>query len=563
MVLLVATAGAACASGQDRLRAFADRPIAWHEHDDDDLPAAPVPFPLDEEKYAHFLRNLFTRESHRILSFEPPRPAEDVNALDEVPCSTWFCPRNHLDQLDLATLMAGPPGAVAPEPPFTILRGKAQGAAPGFIAKDARGRRYLVKMDPVGHPTLASGGEFIGNRLVHAAGYNVPGAFVIDLGPKDIRIGSRAYLRLSDVSKRPFTPAHLADLVKLSAVTGDGRLRAVAVPWLPGRILGGFDFVGRRMDDPNDRIAHENRRSLRVTYLLYGWLNVTDPGPRNTLDSYVTEAGRRFVRHYIIDFGTGFGAGTIRIKSPVDGREYFIDLTRMIAALGTLGIYQRAWQADIDTWRNTGGGLPEVGWYRPTDTWNPEEFRPAHPLSAHPRMTERDGYWGAKVITSFTDEQIRAVVAAAGYSPAAAAEVEHALRARRDRIGERYLTRFVAAERPFVSHDGATFCFSDVAIERQFLAPSAVEYRATIAEPASGADATRARIAWSGRPTSARTCFPLGVPPGANYLVVTLEGRLSGVDGASRARDLRPTSVHLRWRGHGRGYGVVGIERAE
>ena len=45
------------------------------------------------------MRDGLANEVDRILALEGRRPARDVNALDEVPCSTWYCPRNHLQPL--------------------------------------------------------------------------------------------------------------------------------------------------------------------------------------------------------------------------------------------------------------------------------------------------------------------------------------------------------------------------------------------------------------------------------------------------------------------------------
>ena len=43
----------------------------------------------------------------------------------------------------------------------------------------------------------------------------------------------------------------------------DGRWRAISSRFLPGKPIGPFDYKGRRPDDPNDSIDHEDRRELR------------------------------------------------------------------------------------------------------------------------------------------------------------------------------------------------------------------------------------------------------------------------------------------------------------
>jgi hypothetical protein len=80
-------------------------------------------------------------------------------------------------------------------------------------------------------------------------------------------------------------------------------------------VLGAFDMFGQRGDDPNDRIPHQDRRSLRASFVLIAWLNIEDASAINTLDSYVEEGGRRFVRHYFIDFGDSLGSASVRLRT--------------------------------------------------------------------------------------------------------------------------------------------------------------------------------------------------------------------------------------------------------
>lgn len=551
-MLAVVIAGLGCASTGGGLRTFPDRPVAWHEHDDAHVAAPPRALGLEREQIARLFRGFFTREVDRALTFESARAADDVNALDEVPCSTWYCPRHHLAPMDADAMAAGPPGVFPAEPPLTISIGKTDGTAPGFVARDAHGRKYLVKLDPAGRPGLASGGEVIGNRIFHAAGYHVPGAFSLRFVRSDLRVASGARISLSGVAERPFTEAQLDQLLQVAARDSDGAFRAMVSPWLPGKVLGGFDFMGRRDDDPNDRIPHEHRRSLRATYVFYGWLNVADPGPSNCLDSYVEESGRRFVRHYLLDFGTGFGAGTDRIKYLPEGREHTIEVGRTLAAALTAGIYQREWQKDAGLWRRFAQALPDVGWYHPIDDWRPDRFRPGDKLPAHVRMTARDGYWAAKVITSFTDADLRAVVAAAGYPPESAAYLEQALRGRRDRIGEHYLRAYAAVEAAAVSPDGKRLCFQDLAIARGYARAESTRYDIGIGGDGSPGSGRR----WTVVPGGAETCLPFGAAARSDYLVVSIGAAVDG-------RSARPTSVHLRWRAAESRMYVVGIERAD
>ena len=45
----------------------------------------------------------------------------------------------------------------------------------------------------------------VGTRLFHAAGYNVPSNFVLDLGPGDLLLDPQATFSLYKVQKRPLT----------------------------------------------------------------------------------------------------------------------------------------------------------------------------------------------------------------------------------------------------------------------------------------------------------------------------------------------------------------------
>ena len=85
------------------------------------------------------------------------------------------------------------------------------------------------------------------------------------------------------------------------------------------------------------------------------------------------------------------------------------------------------------------------------------------------RLTARDAYWGAKLVTAFSDAQLAAVVASARLPARDAAYVERALRVRRDIIGRRYLRAVAAVENPTLSPDGDQVCFDDLAIDRGYV----------------------------------------------------------------------------------------------
>lgn len=542
-------------------RWFADRPVAWHEHDDTDVQAPPEANHLQEVRTALAVRDSLANEADRVLSLEGKTPAQDVNALDEVPCSTWFCARNHLRPMTAGEIAAGPPAAVPPRLPLTVVKGKDGGAASGYQVRDTDGRRYMLKFDPTGHPGMASAGEMIGNRVFHAAGYNVPGAFLLDLRPDDLRLDPGATVLLFGVERRPLTDARVQAGLADVARDGHGRIRAVAIPWIAGKALGGFDMLGVRPGDPNDRIPHEHRRSLRATWILFAWLSVCDPSSVNTIDSYVNEAGRRFVRHHVFDFGCAFGSSTTALKGPHEDREYVIEVGRTLRALFSLGFYRRAFQDQRDDWAADVARHPSIGYY-PAEGFDPDRYRGQFKLPPAMRLTDRDAYWGAKLVTSFDDAQIAALARTARLPDGETETLARALRVRRDIIGRRYLRAVAAVENPSMFPDGGRVCFEDLAIARGYAQPTEVRYLVEADDGRGDRIAAHEQDA-----TGPVACVPIGgagVEPGATgYRIVTIRARLDAAAGPAGALVSKPSRLHLRWRAGAGRFVLVGLERDE
>jgi hypothetical protein len=520
---------------------FADRPVAWQEHDDANVTGAIAATHLQELDNTLIVRDGLAGEVDRALSLEGATPALDVNAADEVPCSTWFCAGNHLHPMSPEAVAAGASGA-PPVLPLTIVKGKDEGAATGFQVVDARGRKFMLKVDPVGHLGLSTGAEIVGYRLFQAAGYYVPGAFHADLRDADLKLDPRATFKLYRVQKRPLTwervRAQLAGVARLP----DGRLRAVAVPWMPGQLLGGFDLIGRRADDPNDRIPHERRRSLRASWVLYAWLAVFDPSAINTMDALVSEDGRRFVRHFHFDFGCALGSATTHQQTPAQQGEFPVEIGRSLRAFFSLGLYHRRFEDQRAEWRRLVTEYPAIGYF-PAETFDPDAFRTNRKLPTHVRMTDRDAYWGAKIVTAFTDAQYAA----------------HALKVRRDILGRRYLRAVTAVEEPAPSPAGDAVCFRDLAIARGYARPWEARYEVAVSDGRG-----RVLSASLQQPDGERTCVPLAAGEvGSGYRVVSITTRLAGGAGLPQNGEAKASRIHLRWRDSEHRFVVVALERDE
>jgi len=551
-----ARAGTEAGTTAGPARWFPDRPVAWYEHDDGDVREAPPADHISDLQATLAIRDGLANEIDRFLSLEGPRPALDVNAMDEVTCSTWFCARNHLDPLTLDEIAAG---ATDPPPrlPLTIIKGKDLGDSIGFQVLDAGGRKFLLKFDPEGHLGMNSAGEIVGGRVLHAAGYNVPGSYLVDLGAADLLVSPRATYMLYLVQKRRLTADIARRRLAHAARLPDGRLRAVAVDWIGGKVIGAFDMKGTRAGDVNDHIPHERRRSLRASRLLFDWLSLFDAGPANTIDSYVQEDGRHYVRHYFVDFDNAFGSSANGPQGLTHDGEYAPEVGRTFASLLSFGLYQRPFQRRRDEYELMQRDYPAVGYF-PADSYNPDDFRTNRKNPAFVRMTDRDAYWGAKVVTSFSNEQIAALVAAAGLFEPDASFATRALRVRRDILGRRYLRPMAGVEAPTMADDGAAVCFTDLAIARGYVAPAEARYAV-----ATGDGTGRVLSRFERAPAGARTCLPLGPDDGTGYRIVEVRTRLAGGASGPPEAHGKAARIHLRWRPAERRFVVVGLDREE
>ena len=95
----------------------------------------------------------------------------------------------------------------------------------------------------------------------------------------------------------------------------------------------------------------------------------------------------------------------------------------------SLGLYE-------DPWRRLrrSDSLPEIGYFEST-VFTPQSFKPLEPNTAFANLTDRDGYWAAKIISAFTDEQLLAVAEQGQYeNPEATHYIARTLAERRDKI---------------------------------------------------------------------------------------------------------------------------------
>ena len=463
-----------------------ESPALWQEDDRGDVEAPEARHPNVAWDAVHdsfvlpFYRATHPARAVRRLSGlwggdHAPR-AVNVNSYDEVPNSSWFTNRIGIRSMTPAEVARGPSGVAGPDlsGPWWVIKAKTEGVTPGFNIRDVTGQVYVLKFDPSAFPAMSSAAGVIGGRLLHAAGYNVPYDSIVYFSRSQLVLPEGVMFRLPDGTRRPMVRADLDRVLDSVDPGGGGTIRALASRFLDGRPLGPFDFRGRRRDDPNDRVNHENRRELRGLAVVAAWIGHFDTKQNNTLDMYVEEDGVRFVRHYLIDFASTLGAAA-DFPSPRFGYEYGFDWARIARRALSVGFYEDGWRR-----LQRPEGLPEVGYFE-SETYDPGSFRAIQPNSAFANLTAADGYWAAKIVSAFTDAQIRAAVSEGQYVDGAAEDhICRILGERRDK------TVFAWFERvPPLDHfraDGQVVRFSDLGVVRGFYDPSATRYRYRVAD---------------------------------------------------------------------------------
>ena len=499
-VALAAAAGflAPAATSRAAMRPLSDQVPLWQEDDRREIP-------LPKERDPNLLRDgvdeslfrpagrLFhpgraVRRIGAIFGGQRARNAVNVNAIDEVPNSAWFTNRIGLYPVSPGAAARGPVRDDGPDRSgkWTITRAKTEGVSPGFTIKDARGVTYFIKFDPPCCPGSSTAAGVIAGRALHTIGYNVPEDFITSFRREDLVLGEKVSLTELSGLKRPMAVADIDSILSRVAAAPDGSWRAIASRLLEGKPVGPFNWEGRRKDDPSDRVNHEDRRELRAMRVFAAWLAHYDTKQHNSLDMYVEDGGRHYVRHYFIDFASTLGAGASG-PFPKANFEYAADISASFGRMVSLGIHE-------DDWRKLKRpeGLEEVGYYE-SERFDPEEWKPLNPNIAFANLTNRDGYWAAKIISAFTDAHIDALVDEGRYrNPEAARWIARGMAERRDKIAHYWFDRVAPLD--FFTTDGARFVFRDLGVERGIYLDNTSAYRIRLAT----CDSNRNTAGWTG-----------------------------------------------------------------
>lgn len=531
--------------------------------------AAPARFPLAEPIWADDDMQVFAERPSEIYTppqwdrvdgtlfrplaeaflYELDRPALNVNALDEVPDSSWFTNRIGRGGVTPAQVRAGACDSPDEPPrPWTVIRAKESGSSPGLVIRDADGQISLFKIDFGGQPERATASDSIATRMFWAAGYHTPCNRVVYFTREDLVLATEA-----DGDHRLPTEDDVQRLIEAAVETPDGRRRASVSEYLPGRPLGGWRFAGLRDDDPNDVFPHEHRREVRGMIVLSAWLNHIDTRAENNMDAWIAgEDGRGYLRHYVLDAGDSFGQvfETSPLLSQSFGLSHYLDLGHIAEDFLTFGAVDRPW---YDAAR--GPAYDVLGFYD-AERFDPNDWRNGYPNPAFDRATEEDKAWMARIVARFDEAHVRAAIDAGRFSTDLVAdELFRIVRARQRAVLERYLTRRSPLTEPVAL--GGTLCLTDLALESGLRPVETRRYRAAAWDDWPNEGLRRVPTARAEH----RVCLDL--PRFADATADHPRYRVIDVVAGTLGRETtRPARVHLYQTGPDT-FRVVGLERPD
>ncbi len=520
-------------------RFFDDDPV-WVERDTENAAGLT---PLEVDLVTDLAVNLLGGSGPRELT-----KAMNVNSVDEVPDSSWFTNRLGRQALTAAEVERGPDRTDGPAPgPWTVTSSKSDGVTPGFTVKDATGERWFLKFDPPGYRGMSTGTEVTATKLMWALGYNVPENRIAYVTREQLVPGPTAAFTPHGGSKRPLRAADIDRLLDRADQEADGSYRVVASRALDGVPVGRIRFRDTRPDDPNDVVPHQHRRELRGYGVFAAWLNHVDAKAINSLDTLVTENGRSYVRHHLIDFGSSLGSGGVGPADRWAGSQYLVQPSLIGRQMLGLGFVRPRAQAVSFFESRAIGRLP-----RDHESFTPREWKPRVPNQAFLHARADDRFWAARKLASLDTNMIGAAVRAGHFRDVTSeAFLIRALAERRDAIVRTYLTAINPIADPVLSADGV-LSFRNAAVDAD-VARAPEGYHAVWSRFDNATGDTRFIGTSSG--TFARLLAPAGLPhtDGAFVRVAIASG------GSTHASWSYP--VHAWFRQHGGAWQLVGFER--
>jgi hypothetical protein len=486
----------------------------------------------------YMLDVFFANKLDHMLALPNTQRAGDVNAVDEVPDSTWFTNRDQISADEIRTAARG--DHTAPTAPWIVIGTKVGGASPGFLVRDASGAKFVMKFDSRSAPDMQTGADVVAQKLLWVAGYNTPDDSIVTFRRNEVSLGKGA--KVEDVfgNKRAMTEHDLDSVLAEIDHRADGSYRALVSRFLDGVPVGGYAAEGRRADDANDLVAHENRRSVRGQRVFFAWLDNTDVKEDNGLDMWVADNGHHYLLHHILDFGLALGVYGYDQTDAADGYAETVDYGVQAASLVSLGLWRRPWEgAD-------GPAIRGVGRFESAH-FDPIGWHDRYPYAPFQHVQNGDGFWAAKIIMRFSEAQIRAAVEQGAYEdPRAVDYITRTLLERQRATGRAWFARVTPLDQIAVDDEGR-ISFDDLA-RVYFDDTPATSY------VAEAYDYRGHALAWHAHTTSTRLP-PLPLPTDHDgYTIVDVSAVRGG-------HTLPPVRIHIARDPQAHTPRVIGIRR--
>lgn len=438
-----------CSMGLDARKFYADDPLLVEPKPRD--AGAPKNRKLSDiyDLFSHQFGNLGERQPDP-KSGKPPIRAQGINTMEDPMEGAWWEKRHYYKRMSVAELRRGPGDTTPPstQGKWTIVGAKSEGVTPGFQILDGAKRRYFVKFDPLTNPEIATAADQITSKLFYALGYHVPENYLIYFTEDQLVLGDNVELADATGKTRKMTERDLYEILLKVPQTKDGKYRGTASLALPGKPIGPPRYYGTRADDPNDVVPHEHRRDQRGLGVICAWLAHEDSRAINNIDVLATTAdGVKYIRHYLLDFGSTLGSASTKANSPRSGLQFF-DWTNSAKNFFSLGLHLP--YVDLAKYPK----LPSVGRFE-SKVFRPDEWVPEYPNPAFRNALPDENFWAAKQIMALRDEEIRAIVETGQYSDRRATDwVTKCLIERRDKVGKIFFAKVLPLDK-FRLVDGA------------------------------------------------------------------------------------------------------------
>lgn len=460
-------------------------------------------------------------EAMRITRRPPPG---DVNALDEVPRSSWFAPLDaDVASFEGVYAVDGPP-----VPPFRVLLERAPSGDNGDLKRggmgipvvDALGHRFELRRDPRDRVEVRTAASAITARLVRALGYNAPEVYISDAEDSDFSTDPGEPFAQSILSgNEPSSPdarrqaldKMLQDWLDSAPPSKTGNYRFSATRWPPAADIdvGRTPVTGTRGDDPNDRVDHESRRTLRALRLVGAWLGMTRFTPHDLRDVYAGPSGEGHLLHYMVGFDKSLGTEAIIGKRPEQKDEMTLLATLGFAPDPNIPPTQRKYEA-----------IGAIG-----EEIDPAKYGPGLPFPPMDATDGADAFWIAKRIAAIPEELVLRAVRAGRVSNGTARKLLFELiLARQRRVVEWGYAQTTPCDYERLDEHGIVVV--DRAVAAGFTTGKTVEYSVTYLD-AEGEPAHTGAVLG---PEGARFAIPL--PRAAfdhgKYLVIRLRSEIAG-----------------------------------